>query len=1080
MAIPKVRSRSGSGARQAHGISVVNVVQPRPKVYLKLLFEDPAAVVRALPQGLPVTVAFGDPAQVATFHTIDVHLGPGGVVSFLAQPDPVKAWESFTLRFQSGPAGSPPAPGRHYIFCPTGSPPPPSVLETRPADEAVTDARPFFTLPPQWEMKHAIWRVGPAGMGANGNFDAARGTITHTRQPDIDDIGSAVHPVELILVPKWIHARFVFFDRYYGHSHHGDRRISIPAVSLEGFRGDPAAAGTPDVRSNWTVGADPARLVQCLPWIVLRADDGAPLPDLSGANLGLRLRTHAVQRSVVHSQSDTVRQIRDINPGAPLDAALLQPGPERLRYYDLPRVWKSKKYYTRPGNAGAAAFAAKFFETLTAPDVASAESSAAPLVFCLDDMVLYAAPALASPPGEPVPLPALGASDKVAIFNHRFDGTLPNSTAQGLYRSLAAGAAAGPLDLPCSQVLSDRNYLHDYPDWARLVIAQGNLFDVFDRRTPDDPHPDRVVGARAAVRWLDGTDSFPGVATDSIVGGLWTPQADGRPLPGRRLLADPPLSREPPGAPAFWLQPFRRQHYAVRYREPYNPLRQEETGRFDLALLRCCDVDAAALGGAEEVAVALHYVKTFYDFTSASPPAPLTVTQQVYAHDASENISNRWSGNDPGVSVHRAELLPWVPSPPPSPPVVVPRLRVSIVTFCQSVPEARAHIKADIEGGGRDNRLTLNGTGKSGSENYRTGMQGAMAVWVADHWFPSAHETGHVMALPDEYNERWNGASYNQISFKANLPGDPYEPDGRDESGDQADTGMMNGNRLMRNRYFWPTAEWVRARVGARLRVKLGPYTDYHLPTHPQDGRTYYGWPIQGLVDIVHPTAPPLSPPAPPDFYRLSLFLYALGRDRWSVDLLPNGPVDGVLVIALRMACYLPENLNPVIENSIRVQALQQMAAGVRLNLANQWYARGNAVIGSPPQPCTLNRCLLHFVPQFVVFNHPNEVQPSPPDWSNPSRQMISGSVLGAFNYNFVVRVFDAATLSPPNATVRFDLASRAAELYVNSFADLPAQFAHVFRLFLGLPGMGGPITGPDLEPIVRQAIPGAAVFPLP
>src|SRR6185369_8458576 len=100
---------------------------------------------------------------------------------------------------------------------------------------------------------------------------------------------------------------------------------------LEGFRGDPEAAGTPDVRSNWAIGDDPNAIVQCLPWIVVRTNSGADLHALDGRNLGLRFRTQDAKRTVVHSPSDTDRRIVELDPSA--DAARFAPGPDRLRDY---------------------------------------------------------------------------------------------------------------------------------------------------------------------------------------------------------------------------------------------------------------------------------------------------------------------------------------------------------------------------------------------------------------------------------------------------------------------------------------------------------------------------------------------------------------------------------------------------------------------------------------------------------------------------------------------------------------------------------------------------------------------------
>ena len=41
------------------------------------------------------------------------------------------------------------------------------------------------------------------------------------------------------------------------------------------------------------------------------------------------------------------------------------------------------------------------------------------------------------------------------------------------------------------------------------MASGGNLFDVFDKRTADDPANAAVVGARAGVRWADNVTGLP-------------------------------------------------------------------------------------------------------------------------------------------------------------------------------------------------------------------------------------------------------------------------------------------------------------------------------------------------------------------------------------------------------------------------------------------------------------------------------------------------------------------------------------------------------------------------------------------
>ena len=74
-----------------------------------------------------------------------------------------------------------------------------------------------------------------------------------------------------------------------------------------------------------------------------------------------------------------------------------------------------------------------FFQDLTAGDVTDADDKTKALTFSLDDLVLYRDDA-----GTLKPLPvALGANERVAVFNHRFDASAPfnaNSTKHGVFK----------------------------------------------------------------------------------------------------------------------------------------------------------------------------------------------------------------------------------------------------------------------------------------------------------------------------------------------------------------------------------------------------------------------------------------------------------------------------------------------------------------------------------------------------------------------------------------------------------------------------------------------------------------------
>ncbi|MFB3828691.1 MAG: OmpA family protein [Bryobacteraceae bacterium] len=845
------------------------IALPTLRVYLKLVYLDPEKNERVFPPQLPVIVTDAAGERVEK-------VGAEGLLAF----DFERARDWFTLRWVFADAyiatGAPDCkkePKDRYIF---GG-------EVQQAHE---DRYFCFRLPKEWSLKQSDWPTMPALY--NPKQFRFEGLSAFSAL-----LGSEGAPAKMVLDPHWHFLRFEFFDRYYGHSDHGNKRISTPPLFAEGFRVAPAARGPvdePDTRSNWWLNEGNAETqCQALPWIVQRTKDGAAdaKPD---AKIMLQLRHPA--KTFVNSVDAATRKIEIVQ-----DANRLKPSADRLKLYDLPELWKSTKYYTRPVK--------KFFDQLSNAEVQSSNDPSKPLTFCLDDIVLT------DENRHQVTLPA---ADRVAIFFHEFSKNGPGKLSNtGVYEfdDGAKQSYYSKVNMP------RRYYLAEYADWTRLVIAQGNTWDCFDGRTPDES-PNEVVGARAAIRWLDHA---PMHAANSEI--------STRP------------ARTDRGS-FYSILPYSSQFYADT-RVKFDGSKGFDIGRNDQLVLRCCGRDAG-----NELFVNFHYFRYHFTWNPAviegtHPPATSKYAPATAANEGDRNewadtlatgVADRWNGDD-SHNAHRTKFAP----------VGNEMIRGTAVFFVQPVAAAaRAHYTIDVVRVGPDDRVAwMNaglGTGRLG-DNQNTSK--------GDGWFTMAHESGHGDALPDEYNEIWDKFSYEVPSILCNLPGDPFIPDGAVPDG-----AMMKNNRRVRNRHLWHAAEFSRSVTGVNFKVQHGPYTEYHLPPHPQfPRRTYAYWPINHAMDAVSGA-----------HGKYDLYLYATGPDRYTVDLLSKGPFDGILVIAVRIKWTFWFN------NEANLKSLvAKLFRAVWAFFNWKWYATGKVRTGTP-QAWEFKKCQILFSPRFLVTNN--------------------------------------------------------------------------------------------------------------
>jgi OmpA family len=887
-------------------LPVTPVLAPKFRVivHLRLFWKDPGGVERALPKDLPAHVEFGDGRPA-----IDVAIREEGLLFFIADKRSV----SFTFGFRHE------GTVQFLASAPTAAPEPERLVAEADVAPLLRQSWRAWRLPAAWSLTNCDWQIDAtaAPTYAAPNF-AALDTIDH--------IGTAEAPCTAELVPHWQYLKLTYFDRKL------KQRLSLPPITLEGFLDKAQSSGAPDTQSNWLT--DP-EACQALPWLLRKKDDGTALAKPDAATL-LRART---KPNTFVDASGATRKLVTKSPGAdsadvglnggvdtPFDVA--RPSGGRLAFYDLPPLWLSRTYFCRlSGGTGAPAAQQGRYEDLAA----TATTDAAPLLFSLDDIVLCTGDAS----GTLTPLawtPDAQPLNRVALFCNTFAAG-PNLSVVGLYKPDTANSQAYFTQRP--SVENTRNYIADYPDWVRLVITQGNAFDVFDRRVVLDP--DGVVGARAGVRHVDATTSPNFVQHMGL-----HPTGELDPRPG-------PVDR-----PFMSVQPM----YEQRHHQWWTGSRTADRGigRYDMMLLRCSDVDA---DGTTEVTRCLSYWRFFFDynatFESSSTPAPtpLALTgaaATAWGGTAIANLLRRWNGPDAAMNPGPAIIAPRAATPSP--------LRATTLWFAQELPAAVAHYQIGVfQAPFRAYMAADKGRGALDSTNNAAQGSG---------WFTFAHEVGHGASLHDEYvepNTRTNVGLFNWLdSFDCFSPGSPFVRD---------DQTMMNQNKAVDARDHWHVAEWLRTRLGNTLELEVRHGTHvYHLPHHAQaPAKNHICWPLREDIN---------RSVAGRSHSRFDAFLYPLGDDRWASTALPTrvgqaAPFDGILVIVVKLRFRMHTGFTTTtnvtgatVADAAGIAMHDFLVATrnqVRLRYCDRYYVRGSA--GGR----TFSRALLEFSPRYYVTN---------------------------------------------------------------------------------------------------------------
>ncbi len=348
------------------------------QIHMKLQFKDPEKNPRIFPEELPVRFAFNAGSPV------DAFVGKDGVV-YDKKGDGAKPYveivrkadrEWFTLSFNEQVK-------REFIVCENDGENAKTQLYLLEEDmdsqanrlaRQMNKGRRVFMLPKRkWNLSVSEWTVDGAITYNKDTFQFEKlSKLTTT-------VGSEGSPATVTLDPRWQFNRFVFYDRKYGKSHHGDKPVGIPGILLKGVnKCENGNAASFDTASNWTLNVtDKEKGVQCLPWIISK-DDAKKELKLDNK----MMLEFGYKHTYIHSKSETDREFKVMDPAVEDNKKALKPGKDRNIYYDLPKKWKSKNYYTRLPDKG------KFFDELTEDDIKGSFDSGKPLKFSLDDIVL--------------------------------------------------------------------------------------------------------------------------------------------------------------------------------------------------------------------------------------------------------------------------------------------------------------------------------------------------------------------------------------------------------------------------------------------------------------------------------------------------------------------------------------------------------------------------------------------------------------------------------------------------------------------------------------------------------------------
>lgn len=851
---------------------VVFKVIPIIRIYLKLKFNDPEGEKRLFPEKFPLQILLdGD-------ETIDAVIGDKGLLNDQEGED-AKAYieierkkQWFKLAFKQ--------PGRSFIVCEkaeVGAEKKQEYVQVNDpfADDnkiktAMVDMKRFFMIPTgDWTMANAEWDVAAAPVYTDNKFENLEDTSKNA--------GTETNPMVLTLKPKWQFIRFEYFDKYFGHGHHNHQRISIPPIILKGIRNNPAGDSNDfETASNWTKDdSDITKACQCLPWIINKADDGT---DLAAFDKDMLLAFEAENHFAISTDEDR-REIKKLDPtGA--DEDKLKPSVERPKYYDLPKMWKSKCYFTRLHNGK------KFFDELLPGDIDDSFTDSKKLTFSLDDIVLV------DTRGQEIKDKDKDDNDKdiskhsrVALLyldpdpNKNFKVMIYRPRPEAAYHSL-------------SELEKNRNVIIDYHVNTRVVIFCSGFYDIYNKRTEGaDFTKNQIEGARVA-KLNDGDISAPAVTfnTDADV-----------------------------AAGYVHMKRFFKLYYLHYCNTDANLVYSALVTYWSAQLICGTDNEYTAMSLQDKFNACGARVPSSFD-ANEWHMFPGTAAQKKRAtEEGFENAMERWNNKDYQMEETGADkknvIKPWL--------LLEPKEQEdpdNLGTFIDRGGEAiykiflinRTEHLGDRVSPGSSASMDSPKMSMRSEAFYEEGGLSATRDYddnAGPRKLVFAHELGHAaIGLFDDYITKKNAAFGNVpwYQYKQRYPGVPFFRDKR--------LSIMCWNRATRLRQFWGRVKWVNDKSNEAPLQKFLNARQFNI-TYEPSGKAKLEYAVQqtSFYTPTHTDVKNLGSTAAGERARNSaLHYYELGSDEFA-QTAKGGPYTGMLVVETRIEVDFVNGLTPVV-----------------------------------------------------------------------------------------------------------------------------------------------------------------------